>query len=66
MLVERGIGVEGGFEQVGSYAFSGGYYVFSVFLYRPDWLEWELSSETMADLARATYNYFNGEWKSAQ
>jgi hypothetical protein len=40
----------------------GGDYVFSVFLYRPEWLEWELSSETMADLARATYNYFNGEW----
>jgi len=44
----------------------GGHYVFSVFLYRPDWLEWEISSETMADLARATYNYFNGEWTNAQ
>jgi beta-lactamase class A len=42
----------------------GGDYVFSVFLYRPDWLEWELSSEMMADLARATYNYFNGAWKN--
>jgi len=42
----------------------GGDYVFSVFLYRPDWLEWELSSEVMADLARATYNYFNGAWKN--
>jgi beta-lactamase class A len=41
----------------------GGDYVFSVFLYRPGWLEWELSSETMADLARATYNYFNVEEK---
>jgi beta-lactamase class A len=40
----------------------GGDYIFSVFLYRPGWLEWELSSETMADLARATYNYFNAEW----
>ncbi len=37
----------------------GGDYVFSVFLYRPGWLEWELSSDTMAELARATYNYFN-------
>ena len=37
----------------------GGDYVFSVFLYRPGWLEWELSSEVMADLARATYNYFD-------
>lgn len=41
----------------------GGDYAFSVFLYRPGWLEWELSSETMTDLARATYNYFNGEWR---
>ena len=40
----------------------GGDYVFSVFLYRPGWLEWELSSEVMADLARATYNYFNDQW----
>jgi beta-lactamase class A len=39
----------------------GGDYVFSVFLYRPGWLEWEISSEVMADLARATYNYFNGD-----
>ena len=39
----------------------GGDYVFSVFLYRPGWLEWEVSSETMGDLAWATYNYFNGE-----
>ncbi len=41
----------------------GGDYVFSVFLYRPGWLEWELSSEVMADLARVTYDYFNGEWR---
>ena len=41
----------------------GGDYIFSVFLYRPGWLEWELSSETMADLARATYNFFNAEWQ---
>ena len=41
---------------------TGGDYIFSVFLYRPGWLEWELSSEVMADLARATYNYFNDKW----
>jgi len=39
----------------------GGDYVFSVFLYRPGWLEWELSSQVMSDLARATFNYFNPE-----
>jgi beta-lactamase class A len=37
----------------------GSDYVFSAFLYRPGWLEWEVSSEVMADLARATYNYFD-------
>lgn len=44
----------------------GGDYVFSVFLYRPNWLEWEISSEVMADLARAAYNYFNAEWQMHQ
>ena len=43
-----------------------GDYIFSVFLYRPGWLEWELSSETMADLARATYNYFNAKWQTGK
>ncbi|MEM7332375.1 MAG: serine hydrolase [Chloroflexota bacterium] len=37
----------------------GGDYVIVEILYKPDWLEWELSSPLLADLSRATYNYFN-------
>lgn len=37
----------------------GGDYVIVGFLYKPDWLEWELSSPLLADISRATYNYFN-------
>ncbi|MEZ4511661.1 MAG: serine hydrolase [Chloroflexota bacterium] len=37
----------------------GGDYVIVAFLYKSDWLEWELSSPLVADVARATYNYFN-------
>lgn len=36
-----------------------GDYVLTVFLYKPDWLEWELSSPLIADISRATYNFFN-------
>jgi beta-lactamase class A len=37
----------------------GGDYVLVVFMYKPDWLEWEISSPLLADISRATYNYFN-------
>lgn len=37
----------------------GGDYVIVQALYKPDWLEWELSSPLMADVSRAAYNYFN-------
>ncbi len=37
----------------------GGDYVIVAFLYKPDWLEWELSSPLLADISRATYNFFN-------
>ncbi len=37
----------------------GGDYVIVQFLYKPGWLEWELSSPLLADMSRATYNYFN-------
>jgi beta-lactamase class A len=37
----------------------GGDYIIVGFLYKPDWLEWELSSPLLADISRATYNYFN-------
>jgi beta-lactamase class A len=35
-----------------------GPYVLSVFLYRPPWLEWDLSRATMRDVSRAVWNYF--------
>lgn len=37
----------------------GADYVIVQFLYKPDWLEWEISSPLLANLSRATYNYFN-------
>jgi beta-lactamase class A len=37
----------------------GGDYVIAVYLYKPDWLEWEFSSPLMEEVSRATYNYFN-------
>ncbi|MBN1954644.1 MAG: serine hydrolase [Anaerolineae bacterium] len=36
-----------------------GDFVLVIFLYHPDWLEWEISSALIADLSAATYNYFN-------
>ncbi|MCL4263161.1 MAG: serine hydrolase [Anaerolineae bacterium] len=37
----------------------GGDYVIVQFLYKPNWLEWEVSSPLLANMSRATYNYFN-------
>ncbi|NCF64910.1 MAG: hypothetical protein GWP61_02985 [Chloroflexi bacterium] len=37
----------------------GGDYVIVGILYKPDWLEWELSSPLLTNISRATYNYFN-------
>jgi beta-lactamase class A len=28
-------------------------------LYQPDWLEWAVSSPLLAEISRATYNFFN-------
>ncbi len=39
----------------------GGDFVLVVFLYRPGWLEWDVSNPLIARLATATYNYFNPE-----
>ena len=36
-----------------------GDYVLVVLLYKPDWLEWELSSPLLADISRTVYNFFN-------
>jgi len=37
----------------------GGDYVIVQFLYKPDWLEWETSAPLLANMSRATYNFFN-------
>ena len=37
----------------------GGDYVIVEVLYKPEWLEWEVSAPLMADVSEATYNYFN-------
>jgi beta-lactamase class A len=37
----------------------GGDYVLVMYMFKPDWLEWEVSSPLMADISRATYNFFN-------
>ncbi|MDX1614711.1 MAG: serine hydrolase [Candidatus Promineifilaceae bacterium] len=37
----------------------GGDYVLATYMYKTDWLEWEISSPLLADISRATYNYFN-------
>jgi len=36
-----------------------GDYVLVVFMFKPDWLEWEISSPLLADISRAAYNFFN-------
>lgn len=35
-----------------------GPYVLSVFLYRPPWLEWDISNPTFKELAKATWDFF--------
>ena len=37
----------------------GGDYILVEVLYKPEWLEWEVSAPLMADVSRATYNYFS-------
>jgi len=38
---------------------AGGDFVLTVFLHRPQWLAWEEGAPLIADIAKATYNYFN-------
>ncbi|MBM4463968.1 MAG: hypothetical protein FJ014_00105 [Chloroflexi bacterium] len=37
----------------------GGDYVLCIYMYRPGWLEWDVSSPLMARISEATYKYFN-------
>ena len=39
----------------------GGDYVLVEYMHTPGWLEWQVSSPLLADISRATYNYFNFE-----
>ncbi|MBN1316926.1 MAG: serine hydrolase [Anaerolineales bacterium] len=39
----------------------GGDYVLVEYMHTPGWLEWQISSPLLADISRATYNYFNFE-----
>jgi beta-lactamase class A len=34
-------------------------YVLVIFLYKPNWLEWEISSPLLANISRLVYNYYN-------
>ncbi len=36
-----------------------GDYVLVAYMFKPEWLEWEISSPLLADISQATYNYFN-------
>ncbi len=37
----------------------GGDYVLVTYMFKPEWLEWEISSPLLAGISRATYNFFN-------
>ncbi|MDW8068854.1 MAG: serine hydrolase [Anaerolineae bacterium] len=37
----------------------GGDFILVVYLYRPQWLEWDVSNPLIQRIATATYNYFN-------
>jgi beta-lactamase class A len=37
----------------------GGDFILVVYLYRPQWLEWDVSNPLVQRIATATYNYFN-------
>ncbi|MFT5193591.1 MAG: beta-lactamase class A [Cellvibrionaceae bacterium] len=45
-----------------------GDYIVVILMYETDWLEWSESSPLMADISRATFNYFNFDtpWLSKQ
>jgi beta-lactamase class A len=36
-----------------------GDYVLVTYMFKPEWLEWEISSPLLAGISRATYNFFN-------
>ena len=38
---------------------ANGSYVIVQIMYKPSWLEWEISSPLIANISQATYNFFN-------
>jgi beta-lactamase class A len=36
-----------------------GDYILVTYMFKPEWLEWEISSPLLAGISRATYNFFN-------
>jgi beta-lactamase class A len=43
---------------VGVFWSPAGPYIVSLFIYKPGWMEWELSSSIMADVSKAAWDYF--------
>ncbi len=43
---------------VGVFWSPAGPYIVSLFIYRPEWMEWELSTSIMADVSKAAWDYF--------
>jgi beta-lactamase class A/predicted RNase H-like HicB family nuclease len=43
---------------VGVFWGPAGPYIVSLFIYKPGWMEWDLSSSIMADVSKATWDYF--------
>ncbi|MCB0198878.1 MAG: serine hydrolase [Anaerolineae bacterium] len=43
---------------VGVFWGPAGPYIVSVFIYKPGWIEWDLSSSLMADISKASWDYF--------
>ena len=43
---------------VGVFWGPAGPYIVSVFIYKPGWIEWEISSSLMADISKASWDYF--------
>lgn len=50
--------VDDSHSDVGVFWGPAGPYIVSVFIYKPGWIEWELSSSLMADISKASWDYF--------
>lgn len=50
--------VDDSHSDVGVFWGPAGPYIVGVFIYKPGWIEWELSSSLMADISKASWDYF--------